>query len=474
MQSVWQATQQVKKQLDALPSWLGMLMAVMLILIVALLIWQLQSAWATPAVGDYLLDGRKFTDSQLGPMVQAFTKAKLTGYVVDDHRIRVPDRQMSQYLSALAESDALPRDLQSHTAAALQQNHLFESDRDRRQRFRHARERDLAQAIRNMDQVDDAMVQVDEVEQRGFQNQRIITASVAILPADLHVLDRGQIQAIRHLVAGAIAGMKPNDVHITDLRSGLVYGGPDDQNVAVPAAEEYLRVKRAVEREWTEKVTRVLSFVPTAQVAVEAEFATPRTGVDASQAVLTEAEHLAISIAVPESYLESLWRRRADSLQRSSTFRPSAGQLQAVREEMEAQIRAAILGLVPDHIDMASAVTVTTFEDFSPSARFGWESWPKWVAVVVEHKAAWVIVIAAGAIVGLATRMWRRSSPPADGTISIHSYQSSDGDVSLVPPAKNLGMDLDEGQLRATLTDLVRENPDGAAEILHRWIEKAG
>jgi flagellar M-ring protein FliF len=271
MQSVWHATLSLKRRLDAVPAWAGLLVAALMICMAAALVWQFQSARMLTASGEYLLEGKRFTDSQLSAIVQALARSKLADYSIQDHRIRVPQGQSSLYLTALAEGGALPHDFHSHTAAAVKEVNIFESDRDRRDRMLHARESDLAQVIRSIDGIDDAMVQFDEVEQRGFRGERILTASVAVRPVEGQSLDRRQIRALRCLVSAAKAGMRPEDVTIIDARSGQSYVDSEEQNLTAPLAEEYLRAKRAVEHQWQQKVVQVLTFVPTAQVAVDVE-----------------------------------------------------------------------------------------------------------------------------------------------------------------------------------------------------------
>jgi flagellar biosynthesis/type III secretory pathway M-ring protein FliF/YscJ len=479
MQSIWQVTQHLSRRWDAVPGWLVLLLATALLSLCAPLAWQLQRSRTSAQTGELLLEGTRFSDSQLGPILQALAKAKLTDYVVEDHRIRVPRGQQPRYLTALAQADALPRDFQSHTAAAMQQNHIFETDRDRQRRLLHAREKDLAQAIRSMEGIDDAMVQFDEVEQRGFQQQRLLSASVAIRPREDHVLDRHQIRAVRCLVAATKAGMKPADVSVTDLRSGLAYVDGAEDQAGMPAAEEYLRVKRAVEREWQHKVAQVLSFVPAARIAVDVELATDASDSDHPHPPLTDPRHLAISVAVPESYLVGVWRLRRGMPAAPADRLPPENQLQPLRDETETQIRHAVLGLVPDHFDMASVVTVTTFQDLTRSSRSLWpsRSVSSWIESFSQHRFAWIAVALVGILAAWSTRWWRHrsSAHPSRGTIPIQSYQAAQRNAS---PSENTsegqGEDWDERELRATLTDLVRENPDGAAEMLHHWIDKAG
>jgi flagellar biosynthesis/type III secretory pathway M-ring protein FliF/YscJ len=478
MQSAGHVLQRVKTQFETLPAWAGLLLAAATIAAMALITWQWQTTAGSTTAGDYLLEGQRFDRSQLRPIVQALAKCKLTAYVIDQRRrIRVPRGQAPHYHAALAAADALPGDFPSHMDEALQQSRIFESEYARQQRLRHARELDLALTIRTMEGIDDAMVQLDEIQERGFHTQRLVTASVSIRPDDGHVLDRGQIHAVGCLVAGANAGMQPDDVVITDLRSGISYVAGEANDAVGRVAEEYLRVKRAVERGWQQKLTQVLSFVPGTRVAVDVELRADADEPDRRPPSLTIPQRLAVSVAVPESYLLGVWRLRNAAEDRAAGAGPSAAQLQQLRDETASQIRDTILGLLPDRLEVASAVTVTTFSDLTHAPRNGgtrWRPWIPWSDSLKNHRFAWLAVVAGGLVVGGITWLSRRHmmvdppqrSVPLPPLVRIPEDEFDD--------EKDDGTDEDDGTLRATLAELVRDDPDGAAEILHRWMDKAG
>ncbi len=235
----------------------------------------------------------------------------MTDYAVLDGRLQVPGDQVPQYLAALASSGALPSEFQAHTQAALEQRTLFESERDRQRRLGYAREKDLAVAIRAMRGIENAMVQYDEIEQAGFNRTRVMTACVAVLPREGHVLDRQQIRTIRQLVAWAKAGLSPEDVNVTDLRSGRAYVDQLENVALVPRAEEYLQVKLAVERAWQLKIRDVLRFIPESQVAIDVDLPAVPSDSEGIPGLDLEPTRLAVSVGIPESYLSA--RQQSDA-----------------------------------------------------------------------------------------------------------------------------------------------------------------
>jgi flagellar M-ring protein FliF len=103
-----------------------------------------------------------------------------------------------------------------------------------------ALEGELARTIRSIDRVDQARVHLVIPEKALFQRDREEpSASIALKVRG--GLDAGQIRAIRHLVATAVEGLKPERVSIVDESGALLAdgagtdgpeGGPDDRQAA--------------------------------------------------------------------------------------------------------------------------------------------------------------------------------------------------------------------------------------------------
>jgi flagellar biosynthesis/type III secretory pathway M-ring protein FliF/YscJ len=455
-----------------LPNWSAPLAVMLLIVTGGVAIWQRQHGRTQTT--EYLWNGRRFTDGELGPMLKAFSQAKLTGYSVVDRRLCVPRREAARYLAALADAQALPRDFQSHTDAALSVTNLFESDRERQRRLDHAREKDLALAIGAMQGIENAMVQYDEIETRGFQAERLMTACVAVMPAEGHVLDRQQIATIRQMAAAAKAGLKPGEVKVTDLRSGQTWIGNQEEVALLPRAQELLELKRTVEREWEQKVRSVLTAVPVAQIVVRVDLPAHDEATSPDVAQSMEPSQMAILVALPESYLLQVWRSRASQSSARAQRSPSPDDRRHVQAQVEARVRESILAIAPRHLDMASVVTVTVIDDLAAgAAKAGWQRLATWLP---QLRRSGAMPAAIGvAIIALSLAIWfryRRSTRNDHvSTISLQSYP--------VAPRRDAPIGRDEptvreDELRARLTDLVRADPDGAAQILNRWIERAG
>ena len=164
-----------------------------------------------------LMHGVPVAAGQLPAMVSAFAKANLKGYEIRGTSILVPRGQEPAYLAALADAKALPK-FGDATDEAAKSGGPFLSSRDREELLKNAKQAELALMIRSMNGIENAYVIYDIDSKRGgFGNDRLITATVSVKPAGSAHLDEALVAAIRHLVAGAIAGLKPENVTVSDL-----------------------------------------------------------------------------------------------------------------------------------------------------------------------------------------------------------------------------------------------------------------
>jgi len=431
--------------------------------VAGLWMWQQRSVQLEPLLGN-----RRFSDMQVAVMADAFQQSKLTGYAIREGQVLVPRGEAPQFLAALAKREALPPDFQSNTDAAFSQNRFLESDRERQLRIRHAREKDLALALRSMQGIENAMVQYDEVEKGGFQREKTVTACVAILPSEGHVMDRSQIRTIRQLVAWARAGMKPDEVNVTDLRSGRAYIDAGEDEAAVPLAQEYLQIKRALEQDWLAKVRQVLRFVPAAEVVVDVELVEPSAGTRASTTNWSEPKRIAISVGVPESYLREVRQANLDVPARADLIAP--GELQDARGQVEQRIRGAIAPLLPDRSATQSAIAVTIFADPAP-VRSPLEEWRARVLPWLSPRHLLAGLVVWSMLLVVAPWAWRaRPQPQAPPTLRPFP----DPQVNVDTETRNAAREEEDARLRSTLAELVRQDPDRAAQVLQRWLDRAG
>ncbi len=212
----------------------------------------------------YLMGGEPFSASQLPAMEAAFSKANLNDYVIEGNRVRVPQGQQAAYMGALAEAGALPASFGTYLGKAVSSNSPWISKDQQRELIKVAKQNELQDIIAAMNGIERASVLYDVQDQRSFGAQTLITASVSVKPNGVLPLDEERVPTLRHLVASAIAGLKPENVTIIDL-NGKHYpgGGSGGPGMAGAGGENvYGAWKKAYEQEWQNKIRYALAYIP--------------------------------------------------------------------------------------------------------------------------------------------------------------------------------------------------------------------
>lgn len=169
-------------------------------------------------------------------------------------QIRVPSDQVARLRLALAEQglpqdgsigyEVFDRDQTLGTSSFIQNiNHV------------RALEGELARTIASIASVRAARVHLVLPRREVFSHQRTdASASIVLKMRGSARLDRGQVQAVRHLAATAVPGLKPEHISILDDRGTLLARGGEsgDEVAAMNAAEQRLafesRLTRALEQ----------------------------------------------------------------------------------------------------------------------------------------------------------------------------------------------------------------------------------
>lgn len=119
-----------------------------------------------------------------------------------------------------------------------------------------ALEGELARSIRGIDRVDTARVHLVIPERALFQRDREAPSASIVLKVRGD-LDAGQIRAIRHLVATAVEGLKPDRVSIVDETGRLLADGSGSEDGMGVADDRQV----GFERRLTDQVTRIVESV---------------------------------------------------------------------------------------------------------------------------------------------------------------------------------------------------------------------
>lgn len=162
--------------------------------------------------------------------------------------IRVPEGEQARLRMEMAANGALNTDKQGYSL--LDNTSITTSEFLQHVNHRRAVEGELAETISSLNGVNSATVHLAIPEKDLFNDDNVKpTASVVLTMANEQSLTNAQVQSVVNLVAGAVEGLAPKDVVVTD-QSGKVLadpisgvGGGSAGDDAVAAYEERLAKK---------------------------------------------------------------------------------------------------------------------------------------------------------------------------------------------------------------------------------------
>jgi len=439
------------------------------------------------ASGDevYLFEDARILPEDLPKMRTAFAQKKLNSYTIDGNRIRVPRKQLDLYVSALDEANALPGRPGTCLDELLGKSSFFEGSQMTELRMLNAKQKELVRILCTWDFIADAAVIIDTESQGRFRRDKIITASVSIVPAGSKRLAAGQVASIREFMTGAVAGLKSQNVKISDSSGSL------DRN-------DHGALTKIYEREWKAKILGALSYVPGAVVTtnvvldrqdrpktsdrppVAADYHTnganvsqslrpasrrfqqksersPATGIPSAETAAMPTAgctpaRISVSVAVPSSYFAKVWQKRNPAANGRNPRVPDPADLEKIRMEETAKIRLQVAALLPPVeglSDPTRLVNVSTFPDLPPG-KAAESSGDKGLAARIGRHRALLLGVLGAALLGLlaarsvirAKCATREEDPP-----NIPSIETGDdeeiaaADPSTTDPS---GIDLEE------------------------------
>ena len=142
----------------------------------------------------------------------------------------------------------------------FEQPALGETEFQQQVKYRIAQEGELARLIGMIESIDRAKVSLAVPQKTLFSDsQEEASASVALTVKTQGISEK-QVETVVHLVAGAVEGLEPRKVRVTDQKGRLLTEGMDDQTVGGRLDEHY-SYKRRLEMELEQKVIAQLEEV---------------------------------------------------------------------------------------------------------------------------------------------------------------------------------------------------------------------
>lgn len=469
-------------------------------------------------------------------------------------------RQRSQAI--LAQKGALPRDMSLGFQSLIEKSNPFIGDKEMDRRWNVGLQTEIAEVIKHFGGIRNATVLIQVPRKRGFlmsaREKGAASASVNVEADYGSRLNDGQVMAIANFVAGAVEGLVPTNVSITD--GTRHYRTPDPSE---SLATNMLDKQRDEERHYREMIYDQLQFVQglVANVRVklrdeevstenkelgkpsvksETEDSTetrsasnaagpgvrPNQGAsvagggagnssttNTSKTEFSEQrdvkltsvrkpmgllEMLTASISVPHSYLEGIYRKKNgvaddqpvthDQLEATATnvLPDIAKQIETLLYQKKAQEQQVAQVAVDWHYDipMQPAAAGTALAGNSAD----------YVAMVKQYGPQAGLVLLAIIPLWLVVRMAKKaqvavSTSSGPGSADKRKPQSMEldalgGGPITVGEAEGMhsamvGHEVDESvvrtqQIMEQIADLVKEDPDSAANIVQNWLQEAG
>lgn len=196
--------------------------------------------------------------------ITSYLKGKYQ-YQVQADKILVPVEQAYQVRGELAAAQALPHDTTAAFARLAEQSFSFDTTANTDQKWVVAKGEVLGRILRAYPFIADATVIIDK-KAPGFAIGRAeekTSATVWIKLKSNEVMNSSRVQAITNLVRGAVAGLEPDRIQLTDgTRS---YRAAND-DAAMPA--DLLEFKQSQEEKYTKKLDAIFSHMGDVKIAV--------------------------------------------------------------------------------------------------------------------------------------------------------------------------------------------------------------
>lgn len=521
----------------------------------------------TASPDSFLFGGEAVTAAELPNIEAAFGKASLKHYSIEANRIRVPRGEESTYMAALADSQAMPATYGSHTEKALNTTDIFSSRLKQDQRMKHSKEMELAQIVSKMQGIGRASVIIDIGDERGIAPKKIFSASVSVETIGSVPLEESRVQAIRSLVAGSFAGMKPESIAVIDLKNNRSYAQGRPGELLSGTQDPSFQTKLAYEQEYTRKIQNALTYVPGAVVTIDVNldkelennerkisydsktvlaqqnesnetstqimpgnsgrpgpaaqggFSNQPTSLSSSSVSVsgraeketseTKNKFLApgsetvtrragltpkmvrVSVGVPYSYYEKIWKERNPPVN-GVVKTPTPNEMETLIKGEGELLKNYVAKVLPPRnidnpdLDTKNDVVINTFQQITPpelpETQFSETAllWAKSNSGTIGTGvlALFGLLMLRGLLKGIPTAAPATEETPAitnAATAAVNSGEASATPADTVAPAKKLARRTKgTGNLRDELVEIVREDPDTAANIIRSWITSPG
>ena len=239
---------------------IGLLVVVLLGGMWGMIQWSRQAEW-TPLLEQTLTaDQIEQIEAQL---VAAGVQTKRDG---DRLLIRGDQEERRRVHAYLGQNNAMPKDTSMGYSALIKEDNIWESDHVKTWKHNRGLESELSAVLSRFRGIKDAQVLIVVPQQRGVGNTAATaSASINVKLGGGETLDKPRILAMANFVAGAVPGLDPRNVTITD--GSRSYRVPDESD---GVSGNLLELQQAQEEHYRKKIYDHLKHIDGVVVNVRA------------------------------------------------------------------------------------------------------------------------------------------------------------------------------------------------------------
>lgn len=239
-------------------------------LIAGSMMWLVQWSAAPELVP---LVSHTFTDEELAA-AQEVLQGSGAPYRIQGGRIYVRIDDQANLKRLLYTASAVPQERLFDMEAVIKDVNPFMSPEAREYAQNYAKGNELAKIIATYPSVHKASVLINPASRRRVGGESDVpTASVVVSLASGRDLTPEMVEGFAKLVSGAVSGLRPHNVNVSDARTGESYNVPRPEDAV---SFDYLRFVQKHEAHLQQKITRKLADIPGVRVAVTVELDTSK------------------------------------------------------------------------------------------------------------------------------------------------------------------------------------------------------
>lgn len=215
-----------------------------------------------------LLTNCNLANGDLQRMQIALSQSGLSEFKIADNRILVPTAQHASYLQAIADKNAIPQDLRESEESSPSIN-PFLSRSQQLSIERAAKKRQIREMVVRLPFVEQAWFEMDQSDSHSAFASTQQSAVISIQTRPQTPLNSQQVDTVKRMIGGAVAGLDPKAIVVIDLSAGAAHLEASDPQTTKQV--HYQRIASEQQRFYETRIRESLQDYPGIEVSVHIE-----------------------------------------------------------------------------------------------------------------------------------------------------------------------------------------------------------